>query len=80
MFADNHHRDGRIALWCNAPLGVQEHLVAGEPEKYFVPPYVGVKGWIGIVIAAAADEEIASHVAQAYCMVAPKRLQARVEA
>ena len=80
MFADDHHRDGRIALWCNAPLGVQEHLVAGEPEKYFVPPYVGVKGWIGIVVPAATDAEIAAHVAQAYCMVAPKRLQALVDA
>lgn len=80
MFANNHHRDGRIALWCNAPLGVQEHLVAAEPEKYFVPPYVGVKGWIGIVIVRASDEEIAGHVAQSYCMVAPRKLQAGVAA
>ncbi|HEX6747736.1 MAG TPA: MmcQ/YjbR family DNA-binding protein [Longimicrobium sp.] len=78
MFAGNHHNDGRIALWCNAPLGVQEHLVRTEPEKYFVPPYVGVKGWIGIMIARASDEEIASLVLDAYCMVAPKRLQAQV--
>lgn len=80
MFADNHHRDGRVALWCNAPLGVQEHLAAAEPEKYFVPPYVGVKGWIGIVVPRATDQEIAAHVAQSYCMVAPKKLQALVEA
>ncbi len=80
MFAGNHHNDGRIALWCNAPLGVQEHLVGNEPEKYFVPPYVGVKGWIGIMIARTSDEEIASLVLDAYCMVAPKRLQALVEA
>ena len=80
MFAANHHHDGRIALWCNAPLGVQEHLVATEPDTYFVPPYVGVKGWIGIVVARASDEEIAGHVAQSYCMVAPKKLQALVAA
>lgn len=79
MFAGNHHNDGRIALWCNAPLGVQEHLVREQPETYFVPPYVGVKGWIGIVIGRATDAEIASLVAQAYCMVAPKKLQALVE-
>ena len=78
MFAANHHNDGRIALWCNAPLGVQEHLVRSEPETFFVPPYVGVKGWIGIVVARASDEVIASLVLDAYCMVAPKRLQALV--
>jgi hypothetical protein len=80
MFANNHHRDGRIALWCNAPMGVQEHLVRERPETYFVPPYVGVKGWIGIVIAHATDEEIAAHALDAYCMVAPKRLLALVGA
>jgi hypothetical protein len=80
MFANHHHHDGRVALWCNAPLGVQEHLVATEPDTYFVPPYVGVKGWIGIVVARASDEEIAGHVAQSYCMVAPKKLQALVAA
>ena len=76
MFANDHHRDGRVALWCNAPLGVQEHLVRSDPEKYFVPPYVGVKGWIGIVVARATDAEIASHVLESYCMVAPARLRA----
>jgi hypothetical protein len=78
MFADNHHRDGRVALWCNAPLGVQEILVRSEPEKYFAPPYVGPKGWIGLVLDRCDDAEIESNVVQAYCMVAPKKLQALV--
>ncbi|MBV9773479.1 MAG: MmcQ/YjbR family DNA-binding protein [Gemmatimonadetes bacterium] len=78
MFANDHHGDGRIALWCNAPLGVQEHLVRTAPDRYFVPPYVGVKGWIGIVLGRIDDAELESQVVQSYCMVAPKRLQARV--
>ncbi|HEX5725676.1 MAG TPA: MmcQ/YjbR family DNA-binding protein [Longimicrobiaceae bacterium] len=78
MFANNHHHDGHIALWVNAPLGVQEHLVRSEPEKYFVPPYVGVKGWIGIILDRNDDAEIEEHVVQSYCMVAPKKLQALV--
>ena len=78
MFANNHHRDGRVALWCNAPLGVQEMLVASAPEKYFVPPYVGVKGWIGLVLDQLDDAEIEEQVIQSYCMIAPKKLQALV--
>ena len=48
MFADNHHGDGRIAIWCNAPPGSQQALVASDPEHFFVPPYVGCYGWVGI--------------------------------
>ena len=76
MFADDHHQDGRIALWCNAPLGVQEMLVRADPEKVFVPPYVGVKGWIGVVLDRVDDAELRELVVQSYCMVAPRRLQA----
>src|SRR5436305_7245363 len=48
MFADNHHGDGRVALWCAASKDEQETLVAADPDYFFVPPYVGVGGWIGI--------------------------------
>lgn len=74
--ADNHHGAGRDALWCNAPLGVQEHLVASDPETFFVPPYVGVKGWIGIDLQRVPERELEELVLQSYGMVAPKRLQA----
>ena len=76
--AGNHHGDGQNAVWLNAPLGVQEVLVRSDPETYFVPPYVGVKGWIGVILDRADDEEIREHVVQSYCMVAPKKLQAIV--
>jgi len=79
MFADNHHNDGRVALWCNAPKGAQEVLAGSEPRRYFRPPYVGPRGWIGVLLDANSDEEVARIVREAYCMVAPKRLVARVE-
>ena len=47
-FADNIHSDGRIALWCAAPLGAQQRVIDADPENYFVPPYVGGRGWIGM--------------------------------
>src|SRR3712207_761516 len=80
MFAmyDFHHSGGHVALWCNAPLGVQEHLVGAEPEKYFMPPYMGVKGWVGIVLDQVDDAELSEQVVQSYCMVAPRKLQALV--
>src|ERR1700733_3013862 len=50
MFAEDHHRDGRVAMWCKATFDEQKRLVAMDPERYFVPPYVGVKGWVGVVL------------------------------
>jgi len=44
----DHHRDGRIALLCKAPPGEQSRLVQEDPDRYFVPPYVGPKGWVGL--------------------------------
>ena len=48
MFMYNHHRDGRLALWCAAAAGAQGAVVDADPERYFVPPYVGHRGWIGV--------------------------------
>lgn len=45
---DNHHADGRFALWCAAPDGMQGMLVDSDAKRYFVPPYVGPSGWIGV--------------------------------
>lgn len=44
----NHHGDGRIALWLNSPDGAQAFYAENEPEHYFVPPYVGPRGWLGV--------------------------------
>jgi len=77
-YVENHHQDGRVAVWCNAPVGVQEMLVRHDPGAYFVPPYVGVKGWIGILLDEVGDDTLREHLVESYCMVAPKKLQALV--
>ncbi len=79
MFANNHHNDGRIAVWCPAPLGVQAALIEAEPEKFFKPPYVGVRGWIGILLDRIEDHELASHLRQSWLLIAPKKLQAALK-
>jgi len=75
MYLNNHHGDGRIALWLKAPPGIQEMLVEAAPEKFFIPPYQGPFGWIGVHLNHCEEDEIAAHVEQAYRMVAPKKLQ-----
>jgi hypothetical protein len=45
---NDHHGSGHVAIWCNAPPGAQESLVAADPQHFFRPPYVGVKGWLGV--------------------------------
>ena len=77
MFTDNHHGDGRVALWCKAPPGVQEILVGADPKRFYVPPYVGHKGWIGVRLDINVDwDEVAGIVDDAYRMTVPKRLAA----
>jgi hypothetical protein len=80
MFLDDHHSDGRLALWCAAPEGMQHALVAGDPDSYFVPPYVGHRGWIGVRRDRALPwVEIAGAIEDAWLSVAPKRLAERLE-
>src|SRR6185437_4404041 len=76
MFANNHHNDGHIAIWIPAPPGLQEMLIHAPPEIFFRPPYVGVRGWVGIELARISDEELASHIQEAWRLVAPKKLKA----
>jgi hypothetical protein len=79
-YADHHH-DDRLAFWCAAPPGVQEALVATNPEQFFVPPYVGGRGWLGVRLDVPVDwAEIAELVTDAYRCVAPKRLLAQLDA
>jgi hypothetical protein len=81
MFLDDHHGDGRLAIWCAAPPGVQEQLVEQEPERFFRPPYVGHRGWLGVKLDVDPDwEEMAEICADAYRQVAPKTLIAELEA
>jgi hypothetical protein len=78
-FADHHH-DDRLAFWCAAPPGAQDVLVDADPERFFVPPYVGHRGWLGVRLDRGVDwDQIADLVEDAYRMVAPKRLIAALE-
>ena len=76
MFANNHHGDGHIAIWIPAGPGVQEMLVSTFPKKYFRPPYVGVRGWIGVEIDEVSDEELTAHLIDSWKLIAPKKLAA----
>jgi hypothetical protein len=72
---DSHHGDGRHALICAAPAGMQSALVAADPERFFVPPYVGHRGWIGFRLDRGFDrDELAGIVEDAYAEVAPPKL------
>jgi hypothetical protein len=75
MVLTNHHGDGRFAIWCAAPDGMQETLVEADPERFFVPPYVGHRGWLGVRLDRALDwDELAGIAEDAFAEVAPAKL------
>lgn len=75
IFAMRHRHGGRWSMWCKAPPGVQQLLVEANPTRFFVPPYVGHHGWVGVYLDGALDwDEIADLVDDSYRMTAPKRL------
>jgi hypothetical protein len=77
---NGHHGSGHVAIWCRAEPGVQEALVGGEPEHFFVPPYVGKSGWIGVRLdSGLAWEKVALLVDAAWRLGAPKKLLATLE-
>jgi hypothetical protein len=71
MFMDSHHGDGRLAIWCAAPEGVQEELVETEPSRFFRPPYVGQRGWIGVQLLTVDRDELDAIALEAFRSVAP---------
>jgi hypothetical protein len=76
MFADNHHNDGHVAIWIPVPSGFQEAFIEANPETYFYPPYVGVRGWVGVELARISDQDLTFHIQTAWELIAPKRLVA----
>ena len=56
MVLTDHHGDGRFAIWCAAGEGVQQMLVDADPERFFVPPYVGHRGWLGVRLDRDLDQ------------------------
>lgn len=78
-YADHHH-DDRLAFWCAAPDGAQAMLVEADPERFFVPPYVGHRRWLGVRLDVPTDwEEVTDLVEDAWRAVAPKRLVAEFD-
>lgn len=78
-YADHHH-DDRVGFWCAAPVGVQETRVDTEPDRFFRPPYVGHRGWLGVYLDVPVDwDEIAEIVEDAYRRVAPPTLAKRLD-
>jgi len=81
IFAMPRRGDGRVSMWCKAPPGMQDVLVGADPARFFVPPYVGHNGWIGVRLDLAPDwDEIGDLVADSYRLTAPKRLAALLAA
>jgi hypothetical protein len=77
---DDHHGDGRLALVYPAPPGVQDEMVRSEPDRFFRPPYVGHRGWLGLRLDLAPDwDEVADIVVAAYRQVAPRTLVRRLD-
>jgi hypothetical protein len=77
MFANNHHNDGHIAVWLPAPPGFQADLIATEPRVFFMPPYVGKRGWVGIELAQIGDADLGMYINLAWDLIAPARLRAQ---
>ena len=81
MVLTNHHGDGRFAIWCAAPDGLQRMLVEADPERFFVPPYVGHRGWLGVRLDRGLDwDELTGIVEDAFVEVAPRALVERAAA
>lgn len=76
----DHHHDNRFALWCAAPPGAQEALVGDDPDRFFRPPYVGHRGWLGVYLDVEVDwAELAEIITDAYRCVAPKTLVGQLD-
>jgi hypothetical protein len=75
LWAHGHHDDDFPHLWCAAPPGAQEALTGSDPDRYFRPPYVGHRGWVGVRLDGDVDwAEVAELCADAYRAVAPATL------
>jgi len=80
LWPEGHHRNTFPHLWCAAPPGEQAALIAADPDRFFRPPYVGHRGWVGVRLDGDVDwTEVAELCVEAYRTVAPKGLVARLD-
>ncbi|GAA1802508.1 MmcQ/YjbR family DNA-binding protein [Luedemannella flava] len=79
LWADGHHDNGFPHLWCAAPSGAQQELIASDGQRFFRPPYVGHRGWVGVRLDGDVDwAEIGEVCEDAYRTIAPASLVARL--
>ena len=75
IFANERSRDGRLSVWCKAPPGSQDVLIGADPNRFFFPPYYGLKGWVGMRLDDGPDwAEVEAFVTRSFQLVAPRRL------
>ena len=80
IFAMAGASDDRQRMCCKARPGLQTALVEGDPQRFFIPPYVGPKGWVGVYLDNSTDwDELADLIEESYRMTAPKRLAALLD-
>lgn len=74
LWEHGHHDLEFAHLWCAAPVGAQEELIASDPRRYFRPPYVGHRGWVGVRLDGAVDwAEVEEVCRDAYTAVTARR-------
>jgi hypothetical protein len=77
MTDNNHHDTGHMAVWVKAPAMVQEILVHSDPKRFFIPPYVGKQGWVGVRIDYKVKwDELAAILKDGYLISAPNKRRA----
>jgi hypothetical protein len=81
-YLDDHHGDGRLAVNCRAAPGENDAFVAEDPVRFYIPPYVGPRGWVGIYVDVddVDWDELADLVTESYRSLAPKKLVAALDA
>ncbi len=78
---NNHHGAGRPAVWCKAAPGNQSLMVRANPRRFFVPPYVGPSGWVGVWLDSDPDwAEVRELMSDSYRLIAPRKLSALLDA
>ena len=81
MFVDDHHSDDILGIWCAAPPGVQAEMIEEDPDRFFRPPYVGGRGWLGVRLDRdVSDTELREILKDAYRVIAPKKLSDQLDA
>jgi hypothetical protein len=81
MLDNHHHGSEHLAVWLPQPIGAQEALIEADPARFFRPPYVGVRGWVAVVLDTRPDwDMLAAMLRDAYLHVATRKLAARLTA